>query len=112
MVGAGQEVYQWPITVDTLAGRVGEDGQRLEPRAVDPVTLHDSLSDAACKAAIPRLSCEYRVYADGQGLFHRHNELLANGVGPPKVEMSPSECESWLKESRPSSTTIGPTSKA
>jgi hypothetical protein len=86
MVGAGQEFYQWHVTVDT------------QQRQIDPVDLHEALKNAAGR--VPGTFGEYRVYADGQGLYFRPEkaDLLECRFGPPKTTLPLDDIHRWLRQ--------------
>ncbi len=97
MVGAGQEFYEWHVTVDTQQRPPDfvPDKTRPTPTPIEPIGLHESLKNAV--ARVPGSTCEYRVYADGQGLYHRTKALLEARFGPPKTSLPVGEVHRWLE---------------
>jgi hypothetical protein len=100
MVGAGQEYYEWPITVDTRLGLMQANGKPAAARPIESIReLHDRLRVAVEDTGIEGLICEYRTYADGQGLRRSHCDLIDGQVGPPRTKLPRDDVYKWLEGS-------------
>ncbi|GAA0897288.1 hypothetical protein GCM10009558_085780 [Virgisporangium aurantiacum] len=75
LVGNGEFVHDWQISVDIGQGKLKKPGtfdepgtfeEREKPKLVDIRELHEALRASAARAGIPGLWYGYRTYADGR----------------------------------------------